>query len=105
MGVAHTKKKPAYTKPAYSISVAVDKLEASSISAYVHTQSDYQNWLNWDPSLCYMETTSQDCHRLQGCEWKKIAGKGGCVKKSKTAEETVWMLFGGHPVKLNKHTF
>lgn len=80
--VEGTTHKPTYEKTAYSRSVPVNQLDGVHLP-YVHERADYENWLNWDPSLCYMEDTSQDCAALDGCVWSEIGGHAGCVKTSK----------------------
>jgi len=87
--VAHTQKKPEYIKPKYSESTPVAKLEKASVTAYVHTKSDYTAWLNWDPSLCYMEDDPKTCKALDGCVWHTISGHSACVRKSKHSPKEV----------------
>merc|ERR1712100_768204 len=76
-----TEIKPQYTKPKYSESTPVARLRMSSITAYVHSKSDYNTWLNWDPSLCYMEDDAK------GCLWQNISGHAACVRKPKHTQK------------------
>lgn len=87
MIVEGTVKKPMqglYLKPTFLEAIPANQLEGAKapLHPYVHQHPDYNNWLDWDPSLCYMEDTEDMCTALDGCSWTTVGGHAGCVKNS-----------------------